>query len=87
MSQEITNLDRAMIAETTLHDYSNNKEYRASGELYDVPESVVIDLIADLCHLLRLDEKIAGCQSMEKVRDTLRLAFDHFEAETFAEEE
>ncbi len=81
-----SNLERAMVAETTMHDYSGNKEgQHSSDELYDVPESAIIDLIADLCHLLHLDEKTAGCMPVEKVRDTLRIAFLHFEAETIGE--
>lgn len=78
---QVTNLDRAMWAETTLHDYSNNKEGDTGGDLYDVDESVVIDLITDLCHLLHLDEKTAGCKSPVEIERMLSMAFMHFEAE------
>lgn len=80
----VTNLERAMWAETTLHDYSNNKE-GIGQELYDVGESVVIDLITDLCHLLHLDEKTAGCKSPADIERMLNMAFMHFESEVAEE--
>lgn len=81
---KVSNLDRAMVAETTMHDYCENKE--GTYKLYDMAESVITDLIADMCHLLHLDEKIAGCKTPEQIKDILRRAFDHFEAEKWEEE-
>lgn len=75
---EVTNLDRAMVAETTLHDYSNNKEPSIDRELYDIAESVCIDMIADVCHLLHLDEKTAGLMDRVRIRQLLDTAYNHF---------
>lgn len=78
----VTNLDRAMWAETTLQDYSENKEGTRETGLYDDACSVASDLIADICHLLHLDEKSAGCMPPDDIRALLDSAFANFEAET-----
>lgn len=78
MAEEVTNLDRAMAAEIALQSYSDAKEGTQGGELYDVGESVCIDAIADICHLLHLDEKTAGCKTPEQIRSMLDTAFNHF---------
>lgn len=80
-----TNLERAMIAETTLNDYHENKEGIPLDCSSQDGEETIVDLISDLCHLLHLDEKTAGCKTIEEVRGILRMAFEHFEAETIGE--
>lgn len=82
MTKKEENLARAMVAESTLLDYSGHKEGQGNGELHDEGESVTTDLVTDLCHLLHLDEKTAGCLDAEKIKRVLMRAFDHFLAET-----
>jgi hypothetical protein len=52
---EVTNLQRAFWAETTLHDYSDNKSGPAY-RLYDPPEDVLADLLCDLMHYAEIQE-------------------------------
>lgn len=74
------NIERAMVAETTLNDYSANKEPQLD-DLYDDAKTVAQDLITDLCHLLHLDEKTAGCMTPDAIRQLLDMAYDNFHAE------
>lgn len=71
----ITNLERAMRVELLLTDYRENPHVE-----FDVTD--VKDLISDFCHLLHLDEKTAGCMSVEEIKLLLDGAFDNFNAET-----
>lgn len=77
---EITNLEHAMVAENTLRDYADNKE---DGDKYAQGDATIcIDLIADICHLLHLDEKTAGCMTKGQIRNVLDTAFNHWNSET-----
>lgn len=70
---------RAVWALDALRAYSDEKEgKRKGGRLYDDPETVLTDLIADCYHLAHRDGL-----DMERV---LRLAQGHFEAEIEEEE-
>jgi hypothetical protein len=75
-----TPLQRAMLAETILYDYCEYKESLIKDE------RAVTDLITDLCHLLHLDEKTAGCKSPEDIHQILTSAFDRFLIETAEKE-
>lgn len=68
------NLQRAMAAETTLHDYQENKQ----GYDNPVDEDTCRDLITDILHLLYCDEKTAGCLNPEQIRAHLDMAFENF---------
>lgn len=81
-----TNLDCAMLAETTLGDYLENRDGKR-----DIPkavggEGVVEEMVTDLCHLLHLDEKTAGCLNRRKIRGVLMRAYQNFLDEMEQEE-
>lgn len=67
------NLKRAMRAETCMSDYEANDPEDAV--------SSIKDLISDLCHLLHLDEKTAGCMAPADIKDLLEGAYNNFHAE------
>jgi len=68
-----TNLEKAMRAETCMMDYPANDNEDAA--------STIQDLITDLCHLLHLDEKTAGCMEPDDIKSLLDSAFNNFYAE------
>lgn len=68
------NLQRAMAAETTLHDYQENKQ----GYDNPIDEDTARDLVTDILHLLHTDEKTAGCLNPEQLRAFLDCAYENF---------
>lgn len=91
-SPQITNLDRAMWAESALCAFDEQVRVdgighglRAVDDLYDPPADVAKDLITDLCHFLNIDER-AGCMSPEDIKALVIGAFGMFETEKDADE-
>jgi hypothetical protein len=86
MSEEPTNLQRAMWAENSLCEFDvhvrtgGGEGWRAVDDLYDPPADVAKDLVTNLCHFLHMDER-AGCMDHDAIKALLDSAFDMFEAE------
>lgn len=53
-TEEPVNMQRAFVAETTLHDYAENKG-EGKLEKYDY-RSAIVDLLSDLRHLCEVEE-------------------------------
>lgn len=73
--KELTPIDRQRAGENIMHDYSFNQEGGIWGDLYDKPEVVLVDLLADLMHYAHLhDPQIPFDQAFQT-------AVGHFNAE------